>query len=71
MSVGSVMSARAIADALLLAPRELVGVVVHAVGEAHHASAVSTRSRRSRLPSEVRSRGSSTFSKAFSTGIRL
>ena len=63
--------ARAIADPLLLAAGELPRVVVLAVLQADDRSAVSTCSRRFRFEQLVSSSGSSTFSNAVSTGIRL
>jgi hypothetical protein len=56
---------------LLLTSRQLVRIVIAAVGEPTSASAVSTRSRRSRRDSGVSRSGSSTLSYAESTGIRL
>ena len=58
-------------DALLLAAGEFERIVLHAVGRPTSASAASACSRRSRRGSAVSSSGSSTFSNAVSTGIRL
>ena len=60
-------------DALLLAAGELVRIVVHAVGQARRASSAASHvlAPLARATARVSSSGSSTFSNAVSTGIRL
>ena len=65
------MSARAIATRCCWPPESSFGKWSMRSDSPTSASAVSTRSRRSRRESEVSSSGSSTFSNAESTGIRL